>query len=387
VHPDEPVHSGYPGVVDLRLNLVPAEGDARTTTVETAVADGTICNEAMAYYMGRTHLFLLAAGVDPGRLRFRQHTPAEMAHYATDCWDAEVELTSGWTEVVGIADRSCYDLTAHQEYTGTEMKAVKKYAEPVRTKRTRLEPKMKVLGPLFKGDAGKVSAAMEALPLDEVEKLAAGGAPIDLEYVGPDGAPVRVQVPPEGYEVTEAEVVESGESYTPRVIEPSFGLDRVFYTVMEHRFNEYPETAGEGDAFAEKEEGEGEGSGEDEGDGGGGVYRVLSLPPSMAPVSFGVFPLIRKEQLTGKARDIFAALRSRGIAAYYDEGGTIGRRYARMDEIGTPYCITVDFDTEGTGKVTVRDRDTCAQARVDVEGLEDVAEGLMSGRLAFEGLL
>jgi glycyl-tRNA synthetase len=242
---------------------------------------------------------------------------------------------------------------------------------------------MKVLGPLFKGDAAKVGSAMEALPPEEVEGLGSGGGPLDLEYPGPDGSPVKVQVPPEGYEVTEVEVVESGESYTPRVIEPSFGLDRVFYTVMEHSFNEYPEAAGEGGDTS----GGGEQGGEDDGATEGGVYRVLSLPPSMAPVSFGVFPLIKKEHLVGKARELFTAMRARGIAANYDEGGTIGRRYARMDEIGTPYCITVDFDTEKTGKVTVRDRDTCAQAHIAVDGLEDVAEGLLSGKVTFDSLL
>lgn len=74
---------------------------------------GTVNNETLGYFIGRVYLFLTHLGIDKGRLRFRQHLPNEMAHYATDCWDAEIECSYGWIECVGIADRSAYDLRAH----------------------------------------------------------------------------------------------------------------------------------------------------------------------------------------------------------------------------------------------------------------------------------
>lgn len=74
-----------------------------------------IDNETLAYFMGRTYLFLVQAGVSPQRLRFRQHMKNEMAHYACDCWDAEIETSYGWIECVGHADRSAYDLNAHMK--------------------------------------------------------------------------------------------------------------------------------------------------------------------------------------------------------------------------------------------------------------------------------
>ncbi len=86
-----------------------------TPLLGDAVAAKTINNETLAYFMARTYSFLVAIGVDPARIRFRQHLKTEMAHYASDCWDAEIKLSYGWTECVGIADRSCYDLVSHSK--------------------------------------------------------------------------------------------------------------------------------------------------------------------------------------------------------------------------------------------------------------------------------
>ncbi len=371
VHPDEPVHPEFDYVSALTLPLVDRDGMEKESTVGAAVADGTIGNKATAYWMARTCEFLLAAGVDPEKLRFRQHTSQEMAHYANDCWDAEVLLGIGWTEVVGIADRSCFDLSRHSEHTTTDLRAVRRFDEPVRSEVRKVSPDMKALGPLFKGEAGKVKAALEELAEAEVEALAAGPAAVKVDIAGDDGATRQVEVPADAYEVVTRTVVESGESYLPRVIEPSFGLDRIFYTVMEHSYREYP---------VEGEGGGDDGSGGEESDGEAAVYRVMALPPSIAPVACGVFPLVKKEPLVDKAKAIARALKDRGLSAYYDAGGTIGRRYARMDEIGTPYCVTVDFDSLETGKVTVRNRDTCEQALVDIEGLDWVIEELIRGR-------
>ena len=91
---------------------------------------GVVNNETLGYFLGRTYLFLTALGIDPLRLRFRQHLPHEMAHYAADCWDAEIECSYGWIECAGLADRSAYDLKAHSEKSRVELVAYEKYAEP-----------------------------------------------------------------------------------------------------------------------------------------------------------------------------------------------------------------------------------------------------------------
>ena len=131
---------------------------------------------------------------------------------------------------------------------------------------------------------------------------------------------------------------QSGEKFVPHVIEPSYGIDRILYFILEHNYSEEKK----------KEEN----------------YTVLTLNPIVAPIKAGVFPLIGDQKLIDLAKEIDHSLRNRGIATYYDESGTIGRRYARMDEIGTPYCITVDHDSLTDKKVTVRDRDTTTQERI-----------------------
>lgn len=90
-----------------------------------------MANETLGYFMARIYMFLVHIGVDPNRLRFRQHMSNEMAHYACDCWDAECQTSYGWIECVGCADRSCYDLNQHAKSTGTRLVAEKPLNEPV----------------------------------------------------------------------------------------------------------------------------------------------------------------------------------------------------------------------------------------------------------------
>jgi glycyl-tRNA synthetase len=99
-------------------------------TLEDAVSQGTIDNETLAYFMGRTYLFLRECGISAEGIRFRQHRDTEMAHYAKDCWDAEIETSYGWIEIAGHADRSCFDLTKHSQKTKVELVAAKRLPEP-----------------------------------------------------------------------------------------------------------------------------------------------------------------------------------------------------------------------------------------------------------------
>ncbi len=130
----------------------------------------------------------------------------------------------------------------------------------------------------------------------------------------------------------------------PHVIEPSHGVDRIFLSIMNG-------------CYYRRENG----------------YKVLKLRPEISPVHFAVFPLQRKDGLDSRARDMFAALKAIDPFIFYDESGTIGRRYARQDEIGTPFCITVDYQTIDDGTVTVRERDSSKQKRVGFRDLLEMA--------------
>ncbi|MDR2389036.1 MAG: glycine--tRNA ligase [Tannerellaceae bacterium] len=150
---------------------------------------------------------------------------------------------------------------------------------------------------------------------------------------------------------------ESGQSYTPCVVETSIGLDRVFLSLI----------AG---AYAEETLGQGE------------TRVVLKLPPALAPVQLAVFPLVKKDGLPGKAEEIRNRLRF-DFRCLYDEKDSIGKRYRRQDAIGTPYCITIDHETLNDDRVTIRFRDTMEQERVSVENLP----GIIAEKVSLKNLL
>ncbi|KAH9329948.1 hypothetical protein KI387_002056, partial [Taxus chinensis] len=135
VNPDEKSHPKFKNVADLEIQIYSREDQMAINPpvkihLGDAVSKGTINNETLGYFIGRTYLFLTTLGIDKERLRFRQHLQNEMAHYAADCWDAEVECSYGWIECVGLADRSAYDLKAHSEKSGMPLVAHETYPEP-----------------------------------------------------------------------------------------------------------------------------------------------------------------------------------------------------------------------------------------------------------------
>jgi glycyl-tRNA synthetase len=138
------------------------------------------------------------------------------------------------------------------------------------------------------------------------------------------------------------------ERFIPFVIEPSVGLGRLMLTILVDAYKEYPQGR----------------------DGQGEAETVLHIAKKIAPVKVAVLPLMKKDGLAEKAREVYATLQKSDIGmVQYDDSGAIGRRYRRQDEIGTPYCITVDYQTLEDGTVTVRDRDTMEQVRVAIAEL------------------
>jgi glycyl-tRNA synthetase len=153
---------------------------------------------------------------------------------------------------------------------------------------------------------------------------------------------------------------DSGESYVPHVIEPSLGVDRTFLVVL---LDSYDVVEGGRSTTKEsiKEE-----------------EMVLRLPFALAPVKAAVLPLSKKEELSKPAKELAQTMRMHWNIQY-DETGSIGKRYRRQDEIGTPFCITFDFDSLEDKKVTVRDRDTMEQERVAITEIVDHLKDKLEG--------
>ena len=221
--------------------------------------------EWLAYWRSFCKNWLLSLGMTEDHLRLRDHDPEELCFYSKATTDFEFLFPFGWGELWGVADRTDYDLTQHQNTSGK-----------------------------------------------------------DLTYFDPD----------------------KNERYIPYVIEPSLGVERSFLAFL-------------CDAYDEEEIGEGD------------VRTVLHLHPALAPFKAAVLPLSKK--LSDKAVEIHNEL-AKYFPTDFDETGSIGKRYRREDEIGTPFCITYDFDSENDGCVTVRDRDTMQQERIKIADLRSYIE-------------
>ncbi|MBQ8391915.1 MAG: glycine--tRNA ligase [Clostridia bacterium] len=224
--------------------------------------------EWFKYWKDYCRDFLLTLGMKEENIRLRDHSPEELSHYSNATTDIEFMFPFGWGELWGIADRTDFDLTQHQNHSGESM-----------------------------------------------------------EYID---------------QIT-------NERYVPYVVEPSLGADRVALAFLCEAYDE--EEVGEGD-----------------------VRTVLRLHPALAPVKAAILPLSKK--LGEKADEVYQKL----IKKYnceYDDAGSIGKRYRRQDEIGTPVCITIDFDTLEDESVTVRDRDTMEQKRIKIDELDAYMANLL----------
>ena len=218
--------------------------------------------EWFAYWKEYCRKFVDSLGVKDENLRYRDHEPAELAFYSKATTDVEYLFPSlGWGEILGVADRTDYDLKRHMDFSGQ-----------------------------------------------------------DLTYFDP----------------------ETNEKYIPYCIEPSMGLDRLFLMVAVDAYDE--EELANGDKRV-----------------------VMHLKPALAPYKVAVLPLSKK--LNEGALEIANSL-NKHFSICYDETGSIGKRYRRQDEIGTPYCICVDFQTAEDHMVTVRDRDSMEQERIAIADLK-----------------
>ncbi|HPS88473.1 MAG TPA: His/Gly/Thr/Pro-type tRNA ligase C-terminal domain-containing protein, partial [Methanosarcina vacuolata] len=307
------------------------------------------------------------------------HLKDEMAHYAIDCWDAEIETDRfGWVEIVGIADRTDYDLKAHARVSKTELYVYIEYDEPKMVTRFVVKPNMGKLGPLFKGKAKAVADALKQLSEEELSK--------DEIKVTVDREELTVSS--DAVDFAEETVKVSGENVIPHVIEPSYGIDRIFYGIMEHAYDEenvaqkVAESGLKGSEEAENESEVGKGEGEAEGEEEARL--VMHFSSAVAPVQVAVLPLLTRKELADPAKDIIVKLREKTLLVNYDDSGTIGRRYRRNDEIGTPYCVTVDYDTLKDGTVTIRDRDSMRQIRAPIQGIENALYELIYRGKTFE---
>jgi len=519
-------HPKFAAVENLELPLFSACNQMDGKAVEKkrladAVSEKIIANQTLGYFIGRIYEFLVKVGVSPDRIRFRQHMGNEMAHYACDCWDAEIKTTYGWVECVGCADRSAYDLKQHTKATGVKLVAEKKLSDPRLEDVVQLVSNKPALGKAFKKDATIIINALNSLPPEEIPAIeaqlakegaftlslggggdatatatktstttaaapattattttvlssnageepeeesgtpslkscsvrraldawfadnsyvegtaptqsdaalfahfargsvpakeffphlhrwfahifsfakegresfpgVAGVAAEDLPLVaavkdevaglkgvgvkekkGKEAAPAApaapagpltgdVRITSDQVSVKREKKKIYVEEVVPSVIEPSFGIGRIMYSIFEHNFRQR-----QGDE----------------------QRTFLSLPPVIAPYKCSVLPLSDKPEFTPFVQLLSSSLTSLGVSHRVDDSsGSIGRRYARTDEISIPFGVTIDFDTvnKSPASATLRERDSMNQVRIDLDQIPGVIQALADGKTTWE---
>lgn len=232
-----------------------------TMTLREAVDQKIINNETLAYFMCRTYLFFVKCGINKNNIRFRQHKKDEMAHYASDCWDGEIELSYGWMECVGIADRACFDLTRHATCSKTSLQAARRLEKSKQVKLLNLIPNKSKIGKDLKQFSKSVLSYLDNLNDEEKEKLRSNlntNEKVSLTLEGKE-----VILTKELVSFTEEEKTVLEEKFVPSVIEPSFGISRILYAILEHSFKMRDEKR-----------------------------TYLNLPPLMAPVKCSILTVI-----------------------------------------------------------------------------------------------
>ncbi|MEI7729966.1 MAG: glycine--tRNA ligase [Verrucomicrobiota bacterium] len=277
------------------------------------------------YWVEERLSFYESIGLPRTSLEEYWQKPEELAHYARATVDLLYKFPFGTQELEGIAARGDFDLTQHQKHSGKGMEV---FDEEVRQTWTKLDDTRK-----------------QALRDQFLAAKRAG-------FIKKGVVEAEAQAQAEAETKTYFEKLAKG-LFIPHVIEPSAGVDRLILALLCNAYSE-EETV---DEKGKKE-----------------VRVVMKFHPRVAPVKVGIFPLLKnKPELVAKARAIYNQLRVK-MTAFYDEAGSIGRRYARQDEAGTPFGVTIDFDTLGEtpelkDTVTLRDRDTQKQERVKIDDL------------------
>lgn len=369
VSPDNKRHPKFAEIADTVINLYGRKQQLTTfepvqMKVGDAVETGVIDNETLGYFIARTSKFVESIGMNMAHVRFRQHLEHEMAHYAKDCWDLEVRCSYKWVECAGLADRSAYDLSAHSEGSKIELAAREVYAEVKEMDVLVCIPSKGLLGREFKKDAQPIIKKLESMSEDDCKCMQESlkrsddeTAKITLE----DGRTFTIKEKQVEFKVEKQKI--SGRNFYPSVIEPSFGIGRLLYCLWEHVYY-----VREGDR--------------DEKDI---LPAVLRLPPAMAPVKCVVLPLSKHDDFKELVPEVSAALSKAGLLNRVDDGGqSIGRRYARADEIGTPFGITVDFDSVSDKSVTVRERDSTLQIRCSIPDAVDAIQRMVTAKSTWD---
>ncbi|OYT60916.1 MAG: glycine--tRNA ligase [Desulfurococcales archaeon ex4484_217_1] len=352
--PEEPTCPLLPEVENDELRLITCNlkmkgiKEPLIVTVMEGLEKGLIVNEWLAYFLAIGQRFVKDLGIPLEKQVFEEKLPHERAHYSTQTFDQLVKVSRwGWIEVAGHSYRGRYDLSRHIAYSRKDLTVYKQFKEPKILKVEELEIDVEKLKEFYGEHYTKIvrefSESDKNILLRELESKG---------YLSIAG----FKIPKEFFKVKTVAKKVKGKRFIPHVVEPSFGAERLLYATLEYAYSVR----------------------------NGRV--VLKLPKDIAPISVAVFPLVNKEPIVKIAKETYENLKSMKLRVLYDVSGSIGRRYARADEIGVPLALTVDYRSVEDDTVTLRNRDTWEQIRVKRKEVYRKIPLYIKGEISFEQL-
>lgn len=345
VDPDNKIHPLYDKFKNIVVPLLPISSQLNECfspimmTIDDAVNKNIISCKTIGYFLARIYLFSIKIGLDKDKLRFRQHTDNELSHYASECWDLETLINEDWLECIGCADRGDYDLKAHDK--NNQFTVNKELDNPIINIYQQILPNKRLIGKTFREKSKDILAFLDTLSQDNI---------LDIQNNLKLSDTIKIHVNNEDFIISKdmisiKDVTENitTKRYYPHVIEPSFGIDRIIYSIFTHNF------------WVREDDDK---------------RFVLSLPMILSPYDVAIFMLYNKDNMNNMAKDIRSILLNNNISCYIDNSRTtIGKRYCRADEIGIKYAITIDPGSLTDNSVTIRNRDNMTQIRVNVDDL------------------
>jgi glycyl-tRNA synthetase len=346
VDPEAKTHPRYNAMKSVIIPLLSASmqtsgQSAIMLSVQDALDQNVISHQLMGYFLSVIYQFGLMIGLKADKMRFRQHMSHEMAHYAIQCWDLECLVNNDWLECVGCADRGCYDLTVHSAHPNEKLVGSRKLAEPQVIVELKVKPVYRSMPDAYKSELASIGKYFDELSVHETQKVIdclTRDNKYELDRLGVhyvfDNSLLTIQ---------SKKTTITHEDFYPHVLEPSFGIDRLMYAVLEQNFSSRVEDP---------------------------KRLVLSLPPVIAPYVVSVFYLYDREDMVAEWDQVRSILDSKKIRYYVDTSSiSIGKKYVRSDEMGIPFAVTVDTESKNDQCVTIRNRDDMTQIRISVSYL------------------
>ena len=340
-------------IQDYKINILTEEkikaGEEKLLTlrIKDAINKGYVKNEWLAYFMALSSDFFETLGIKSHNQRFKEKLPEERAHYSNQTFDQEIYLSSwGWIEVAGHADRTNYDLNAHNNKGKLDLTAERILKNPKEKTIFKIQPNYINIKNVY---PDKIAYILKNLNNYD-NQILSNTLKKDGFITITDSSNSKIKLTNNFF--IKEKIIEkiNVERFIPYVIEPSFGLDRIAYSIIES-------------CLIKKED-----------------RLILSISPKLAPVHVGVFPIVSKSDFIKKSKKIKDLLIKNNFSVIYEENESIGKRYARADEIGIPIIITIDGQSLEDNTVTIRDRNSWKQIRIHKSKCKLFLTQIISGK-------